>query len=201
MFCLFYLGATEGNRVGRTERQTDLEEINPGTHCFVRVLMFGQWVRDDRKEWWREPLGGCRNGTDSPCIKLIIENTGKLYYCGCRWGLEKINRLFQGECQRRNAEACERNISGEREAMDNELKTEYSSMTSNHYAHNTCTLNFIMKNPKSGCFVQLVLAASQQEHGEIKYSNRCGKQLQSKEGKMLLRTTSADGTLISSWVC
>lgn len=40
------------------------------------------------------PLGGWGDRTDPPCRKLITETISKSYYCGCNWGMEKINSLF-----------------------------------------------------------------------------------------------------------
>lgn len=40
------------------------------------------------------PLGGRGDTTDSPCRKLITETISKSFYCGCNWGMEKINSLF-----------------------------------------------------------------------------------------------------------
>lgn len=34
------------------------------------------------------PQGGRTDRTDSPSIKLIIENMRKSYYCGCNWNGE-----------------------------------------------------------------------------------------------------------------
>lgn len=42
----------------------------------------------------RGPLGGCSDRANSPSIKLIIENMGISYYCGCNSRMEKKEWLF-----------------------------------------------------------------------------------------------------------
>lgn len=95
-----------------TERQTDQEEIKSDSGSalwtILRVRLFGLREAVERgmterndggMKARRGPLGGSSDRTDSPSIKLIIENMGKSYYCGCNWGMEKINRPLRLECQ------------------------------------------------------------------------------------------------------
>lgn len=57
--------------------------------------------RNAGEEVQRRPLGGCGDGADPPSIKLIIENMGKSYHCGCSCRMEAITWLSAFEWQGR----------------------------------------------------------------------------------------------------
>lgn len=153
----------------RTERQTDQEEIKSPSRSalssFLWVWLFGLWKALERGMAERNeggmkaqgrPLGGRSDRTDSPSRKLIIENMGKSYYCGCNWGMEKISRLFQFECQRGNHSG----LWEKRGATHYRLQTEYSSLPQNHYTHMCAnTLHTLTYYCERGCLVELLLAA------------------------------------------
>lgn len=157
-----------------TERQTDQGEIKSPSRSalwtFLRVWLFGLLEalergmterNDGGMKAERGPLGGRSDRTDSPSIKLIIENMGKSYYCGCKWGMEKINRLFQCECQRRNHSGLRGGKYLEREGL---LTVAYKLNI--HHCHTPIIhttahahSQFIVKRAERGCFVMLLLAA------------------------------------------
>lgn len=116
-----------GRKRESADRQTDQEEIKKTTDLRVSLceplgvwvfglrdaLEWGMTARSDGGTAQREPLGGCRDGADSPSRKLIIENMGKSYYCRCNWGTEEIT--WQSECQRTTV-ALGGKISGEKDS-------------------------------------------------------------------------------------
>lgn len=123
------LRATEKNK-GWRERETN----RPGGDKNLILAMLCErssgyeslaYERHWSEAWQREMMEGKhREGlweddrADSPSIKLIIENMGKSYHCGCNWGVEKITWLLQFECQRRNHSGLgQKNIWREREGL------------------------------------------------------------------------------------
>lgn len=126
------------------DRQTDQEEIKKKTDLrFSLCAPLGVWVFGlrDALEWGmtarsdggtaqREPLGGCRDGADSPSRKLIIENMGKSYYCGCNWGTEEIT--WQSECQRNHSGLGRENIRRKRQRERKKLLTLAHGLNIHH---------------------------------------------------------------------
>lgn len=87
-------------------------------------------ARSDGGTAQREPLGGCSDGADSPSIKLIIENMGKSYYCGCNWGTEEIT--WQSECQRNHSGLGRENIRRNRQRERKKLLTLAHGLNIHH---------------------------------------------------------------------